>query len=137
VTIEASPNLAFEFVCDGHTDNWVSKLEMIGCTAFNAKSGGSLFLGGAGTNNNWFERCEFNGPGFGGFYNVLNCAVTLNSKFVTAPSLAVAPVVGDMVFGMGIAVGTSVVSVDTTGDLRQRSSIDTRTVRETGHPSRW
>jgi hypothetical protein len=107
VTVWGSSNWAFEFVCDGHSDSYVSKLEMIGCTAYGAASGGSLHLGGAGSNNNWFERCEFNGPGEGLYFNVAGCRVTRDSDVVTntdsAPFARVQ--VGDEVVGMGITVG--------------------------------
>ena len=113
VTVFRSPNWSFEFICDPGAENWVSKLEMLQCTAYDAKSGGSLYLGGngAGTNNNWFERCEFNGPGFGGYKSLGSC--TLNgTTTVTATSLT-GVAAGDEVNGLGFPLGTTVVSVNT------------------------
>jgi hypothetical protein len=112
VTVWRSSNLAFEFICDGYETSYVSKLEMLQCTAYEALSGGSLFIGGAGSNNNYFERCEFSGSGFGGFNNVVDCTVTNNSTTVTAADLSSVNS-GDEVSGMGIAAGTTVVSVNT------------------------
>lgn len=112
VVIEDSPNFAFEFICDGHSGNYVSKLEMIGCTAFNAKSGGSVFLGGAGSNNNWFDRCEFNGPSSLEFSNVFECSLAGGSPEVTLPSITGTPVVGDVVYGLGVPVGAKILSID-------------------------
>lgn len=118
VVVQRSPNLAFEFVCDGHEENYVSKVLMRDCTAFEAESGGSLLLGGAGTNNNTFERCEFNGPGFGMFYNVNSCSVPMDDsstvKSAGGASNFAAVNVGDAISGMGIRVDTTVTSVDTT-----------------------
>jgi hypothetical protein len=114
VTVWRSPNLSFECVCDGGSNIYVSKLEMIQCNAFEAKSGGSLLIGGAGTNNNSFERCEFNGPGFGGFHNVASCTLTSGIANVSAPDLTTVQV-GDEVSGIGVVVGTTVVSVNTAG----------------------
>lgn len=113
VVVQGSSNYAFEFTCDGHEGNYVSKLEMIGCTAFDSASGGSMFLGGAGTNNTWFERCEFNGPSRGGFNNLPGCIVNATSLEVSVASFPVVPTPGSLVMGMGIAVGTAVVSVST------------------------
>jgi len=121
VLVHLSPNWSFEFSCDGHDENYVSKLEMTGCSAYEAQSGGSLFLGGAGTNNNFINRCEFDGPGFGGYHNVIGCSVTQGSSTVTAPNgtaFSGTPGVhaGDEVFGMGIAIGTTVTAVNTTAN---------------------
>jgi hypothetical protein len=112
VVVEDSPNFSFELVCDGHSENYVSKLEMIGCTAFNAKSGASLFLGGAGSNNNWFDRCEFNGPSTLEFSNLFECSLASGSLYVTLPSITGNPAVGDSVFGMGVPVGAQILSID-------------------------
>jgi hypothetical protein len=110
VTVWRSPNWSFEFLCDGFNFNYVSKLVMTDCTAFDASSGGSLHLGGAGSDNNFFSRCEFNGPGFGWFFNVDYCQVKLGASTVDAPSFA-GVAVGDVVTGMGIVVGTTVTAV--------------------------
>jgi hypothetical protein len=118
VAIENSPNLAVECTCDDwpgdddHDSNYISKLEMVGCTIANSKSGGSLFVGGAGANNNWFERCEFNGPGFGGFHNVPECSFDANSTLIAAEDFSSVRE-GDEVRGLGMRVGTTVESVDT------------------------
>ncbi len=115
VILEGTSNLSFEFVCDGHSQNSISGLEMIGCTAFNARSGGSLLLGGGRTRDIRIERCEFNGRGFGSFRNVTDCAVISGSALVLAPIAGAAgsgqPVVGDVVSGLGIVVGTIVTNV--------------------------
>src|SRR5215831_5146852 len=111
VTVWRSPNWAFECVCDGFDANYVGKLVMVDCTAYESASGGSLHLGGAGSNNNYFNRCEFDGPGEGYYFNITNCPVQAGQN-VDAPSggsfAGVAP--GDEVDGMGIAVGTTVAS---------------------------
>lgn len=118
VIVEDSPNLAFEFVCDGRSTDYVSKLEMVGCKAINARSGGSLFLGGAGTNNNVIDRCEFHGPGFGAIFTVAECTVTIAQSTVTAPHpAALPPAVGDVVSGMGIEVGTVVTAISTVNSI--------------------
>lgn len=115
VILERTSNLSFEFVCDGHTQNSISGLEMIGCTAFNAQSGGGLLLSGGRSRDIRIERCEFNGPGFGSFRNVTDCAVTSGSTQVLAPVAGAAgsgqPTMGDVVSGFGIAVGTTVANV--------------------------
>lgn len=115
VILERTSNLSFEFVCDGHTQNSISGLEMIGCTAFDAVSGGSLLLGGGLTHDNRIERSEFNGPGFGSFRDVTDCAVVLGNTLVIAPAPVATssdpPMTGDIVSGMGIAVGTTVTNV--------------------------
>jgi len=106
VTVENSPNWSFELLCDGYvtanTSSYISKLVMIDCTAFHAASGGSLSLGGAGSNNNFFTRCEFDGPGFGYYFNVNNCVVNLNATLVTLAggSSFSAVAQGDEVAGM-------------------------------------
>ena len=118
VIVEDSANLAFEFLCDGRSTDYVSKLEMLGCKAINARSGGSLFLGGAGTNNNVIDRCEFHGPGFGAIFTVPQCTVTVAQSTVTAPHpAALPPVVGDVVSGMGIEVGTLVAGITTVNSI--------------------
>lgn len=118
VIVEDSANLAFEFLCDGRSVNYVSKLEMLGCKAINARSGGSLFLGGAGTNNNVIDRCEFNGPGFGAIFTVPQCTVTNGQNTVTAPHpAALPPAFGDVVSGMGIEVGTVVNGISTANSV--------------------
>lgn len=119
VVVEDSPNFSFEFVCDGHSENYVSKLEMIGCTAFNARSGGSMFLGGAGSNNNWFDRSEFNGPSTLEFSNVFECSLASGSLYVTLPSITGSPAVGDFVYGMGVPVGAKILSIDDTSTPRR------------------
>ena len=59
-----SPSWGFSAVPT--SGNIVSKLVMIGCTFATAKSSGSVIVGGpGGTNNLFFERCEFNGPSTG------------------------------------------------------------------------
>ena len=127
VVVWRSPNWSFEFVCDGYEQNYVSKLVMIECTAFEAASGGSLRLGGAGSNNNFFSRCEFNGPGFGRYYDVNGCKVTAGKDAVSAsgssPFTGVAP--GDEVFGMGIAIGTTVASASASDLKLSQPAIET------------
>jgi len=110
VTVWRSPNWSFEFLCDGYDANYVGKLVMVDCTAYEAVSGGSLHLGGAGSNNNYFSRCEFDGPGDGYYFNINGCPVNVANPTVNAPAggslTGVQP--GDAVFGMGIAIGTTV-----------------------------
>lgn len=67
VTLFETSNWAISAVCD--PGFYVSKLECLGVSCYGALAGGSLLLGatGANSNNNWFDRCEFNGPGFGTF----------------------------------------------------------------------
>lgn len=114
VQVFRSPNLSFEFFTQwADADNWVAKVRMTKCTAYDAKSGGSLYLGSAGSNNNNFEQCEFNGPGFGMYRDVTNCTVN-GTTTVTAPDGSFDGInAGDELFGSGFARGTTVVSVNT------------------------
>jgi hypothetical protein len=119
VTVWQSPSWAFEFLCDGFDANYVSKLVMVDCTAYESASGGSVHLGGAGSNNNYFSRCEIDGPGEGYYFNINNCPVRGGQQPVNAPSGGsfAGVVAGDEVAGMGIAVGTKVDFVDPSNSL--------------------
>lgn len=122
VVIHQSPNLGFEFVCDGYIDDgtpghsndgcYISKLVMVECAAYGAVSGGSLLLGGNGSNNNFFERCEFDGGGFGWFHDVNGCRLVRGDVNVAAVGTDDFATVqhGDEVSGQGIVVGTTVLS---------------------------
>ncbi len=121
ITVHESSNLAFECICDGYAnETYVSKLEMLGCSAYNSESGGSLWLGGAGTNNNIIERCEFDGPATGGFH-VLICEVD-GSSTVTGSFSTVE--VGDEVSGVYIKVDTTVQSKTSTTLTLSKTTID-------------
>jgi len=127
VTVWRSPNWSFECVCDGHSEGYVGKLVMSDCTAFEASSGGSLHLGGAGSNNNFFSRCEFDGPGFGYYFNLNNCLVTLGDSRVQASggSSFGGVAAGDEVFGMGIVAGTTVSAATSKQITLSQAAIET------------
>ncbi|HTO90868.1 MAG TPA: hypothetical protein VMJ70_07010 [Candidatus Sulfotelmatobacter sp.] len=127
VTVWRSPSWAFEFLCDGFDANYVSKLVMVDCTAYESASGGSLRLGGAGSNNNYFNRCEFDGPGEGYYFDVNGCQVTVTQRSVLPPSGGsfTGIAAGDEVFGLGIAVGTTVDSATSSQIMLSTPAIET------------